>query len=31
MDFLIAKNDLHSCRFADTAVLEPGPGHAVRT
>jgi hypothetical protein len=29
MDFLIAKDDLHSCRFADAPALEPGPGQAV--
>src|ERR1700733_377321 len=29
MDFLIAKDDLHNCRFADTAALVPGPGQAV--
>jgi hypothetical protein len=29
MDFLLAKDDLHSCRFADAPALEPGPGQAV--
>jgi hypothetical protein len=29
MDFLIAKDDLHSCRFADAPALEPEPGQAV--
>ena len=29
MDFLVAKNDLHSCRFEDAAALEPGPGQAL--
>jgi hypothetical protein len=29
MDFLIAKDDLHNCRFADSPALEPGPGQAV--
>jgi hypothetical protein len=29
MDFLVAKTDLHSCRFEDTAPLEPGPGQAL--
>jgi NADPH:quinone reductase-like Zn-dependent oxidoreductase len=29
MDFLIAKDDLHSCRFAEAPALEPGPGQAL--
>jgi Protein of unknown function (DUF2855) len=29
MDFLVAKSDLHSCRFEDNPALEPGPGQAL--
>lgn len=29
VDFLLAKDDLHNCRFEDTPALEPGPGEAV--
>jgi hypothetical protein len=29
MDFLVAKTDLHSCRFEDAPALEPGPGQAL--
>lgn len=29
MDFLIAKGDLHNCRFADAPALEPAPAQAV--
>ena len=29
MDFLIAKDDLHRCRFLDAPVPAPGPGQAV--
>lgn len=29
MDFLVAKTDLHSCRFEDVAALAPGPGQAL--
>jgi hypothetical protein len=28
-DFLIKRDDLHSCRVADSAPLEPGPGQAL--
>ena len=29
MDFLVAKADLHSCRFEDAPALEPEPGQAL--
>jgi hypothetical protein len=29
IDFLISREDLHSCRVAETAALEPGEGEAV--
>ena len=29
MDFLVAKDDLHRCRFAETSAPEPGPGEAL--
>jgi NADPH:quinone reductase-like Zn-dependent oxidoreductase len=29
MDFLIAREDLHNIRFADTPAQEPGPGEAL--
>jgi hypothetical protein len=29
MDFPIAREDLHNCRFADAAAPEPGPGQAL--
>jgi hypothetical protein len=29
MDFLIAKDDLHRCRFVDDPALEPGPEQAL--
>ena len=29
MDFLVAKSDLHRCRFLDDASPEPGPGQAL--
>jgi NADPH:quinone reductase-like Zn-dependent oxidoreductase len=29
MDFLVAKDDLHNCRFQDAPALAPGPGQAL--
>ena len=29
MDFLVAKDDLHRCRFAETSAPEPRPGEAL--
>jgi NADPH:quinone reductase-like Zn-dependent oxidoreductase len=29
MDFLVAKDDLHNCRFEDAPALAPGPGQAL--
>jgi len=29
MDFLVARDDLHRCRFEDGAPLQPGPGQAL--
>jgi len=29
MDFLVAKDDLHRCRFAETPAPQPGPGEAL--
>ncbi len=29
MDFLVARDDLHRCRFDDTPTPEPGPGQAL--
>ena len=29
MDFLVARDDLHNCRFEDAPAPEPGPGEAL--
>ena len=31
MDFLLARDDLHRCRFAEAEPPEPGPGQALLT